>query len=74
MFVIVILFIEVLWIKFVNFNICCICIICIGFFNLLFVFVYEFVLICLIINLIFWGDFLLVYSFFLGIDLIELII
>lgn len=64
MFVIVILFIEVLWIKFVYFDICCICRICIGFFNLLFVFVYEYVLICLIINLIFWGDFLLVCSFF----------
>lgn len=43
MFVIVILFIEVLWIKFVYFDICCICRICIGFFNLLFVFVYEYV-------------------------------
>lgn len=65
MFVIVILFIEVLWIKFVYFDICCICRICIGFFNLLFVFVYVYVLICLIINLIFGGDFLLVCVVFL---------
>lgn len=79
MFVIVILFIEVLWIKFVYFDICC----------MLYVVYVEYVLVflicylclymnmcfCLIMNLIFRGDFLLVYSFFfLGIDLFELII
>lgn len=74
MSVIVTSFTEVLWIKFAYFDIRCTRRTCIGSSNLLFVFVHEHMLICPIINLTFWGDFLSAYSFFSGIDLPESII